>query len=164
MKAAHLTLMCVRPNPLCWRHKILWTNVPCISAESNVEWTVLFLRTGFNPAASSFIPPSRSKRQSCPKMPWRHIVEIQLHPFLASALGAGEWSASRPGRFTPWESAPPLPVPNGPQSYSRHFGDENSLARIGTQTPDRPARWDTIFYMRKGWASQIIICEIFFML
>ena len=156
--------MCVRPNPLCWRHKILWTNVPCISAENNVEWTVLFLRTGFNPAASSFIPPSRPKRQSCPKMPRRHVVEVQLHSFFASVLGAGEWSASRPGRFTPRGKRPSTPVPNGPQSYSGHYGDENPLTRIGTRTPDRPARRDAKGYMRKDWASQIIICEIFFML
>jgi hypothetical protein len=28
------------------------------------------------------------------------------HTFLTSALGGGEWSASRPGRFTPGERAP----------------------------------------------------------
>jgi hypothetical protein len=33
-------------------------------------------------------------------------VEAQLHTFLTSALDGGEWSASRPGRFTPRESAP----------------------------------------------------------
>jgi hypothetical protein len=29
-----------------------------------------------------------------------------MHVFLTSALVGGEWSASRPGRFTPGESAP----------------------------------------------------------
>jgi len=33
-------------------------------------------------------------------------VEIQLHAFLTSALDGGEWSASRPGHFTPGETAP----------------------------------------------------------
>jgi hypothetical protein len=33
-------------------------------------------------------------------------VEVQLHAFLTSALDGGEWSASRPGRFTPREKAP----------------------------------------------------------
>jgi hypothetical protein len=33
-------------------------------------------------------------------------VEVQLHAFLTSALDGGEWSASRPGRFTPVERAP----------------------------------------------------------
>jgi hypothetical protein len=27
-------------------------------------------------------------------------VEVQFHPFLTSALDGGEWSYSRPGRFT----------------------------------------------------------------
>jgi hypothetical protein len=32
-------------------------------------------------------------------------VDVYLHSFLTSALGGGEWSASRPGRFTPGEGA-----------------------------------------------------------
>jgi hypothetical protein len=32
-------------------------------------------------------------------------VEVQLHAFLISALDGGEWSASRTGRFDPWERA-----------------------------------------------------------
>jgi hypothetical protein len=31
---------------------------------------------------------------------------VQLHTFLTSALDGSEWSASRPGRFTPRERAP----------------------------------------------------------
>jgi hypothetical protein len=33
-------------------------------------------------------------------------VELQLHAFLTSAPGGGEWSVSRPGRFAPRERAP----------------------------------------------------------
>jgi hypothetical protein len=33
-------------------------------------------------------------------------VDVQIHILLTSALSGGEWSASRPGRFTPWERAP----------------------------------------------------------
>jgi hypothetical protein len=33
-------------------------------------------------------------------------VDVQTHIFLTSALVGGEWSASRPGHFTPWERAP----------------------------------------------------------
>jgi hypothetical protein len=33
-------------------------------------------------------------------------VDVQTHVFLTSALVGGEWSASRPGRFTPGERAP----------------------------------------------------------
>jgi hypothetical protein len=34
------------------------------------------------------------------------VVEVYIHIFLTSALTGGEWSASRPGRFTPREKAP----------------------------------------------------------
>jgi hypothetical protein len=33
-------------------------------------------------------------------------VDVWIHIFLISALAAGEWSASRPGRFAPGERAP----------------------------------------------------------
>jgi hypothetical protein len=33
-------------------------------------------------------------------------VDVQIHIFLTSALVGGEWSASRPYRFTPKERAP----------------------------------------------------------
>jgi hypothetical protein len=33
-------------------------------------------------------------------------VDVKIHIFLTSALVGGEWSASRPGRFTPGERAP----------------------------------------------------------
>jgi hypothetical protein len=33
-------------------------------------------------------------------------VDEKFHIFLTSALARGEWSASRPGRFTPRERAP----------------------------------------------------------
>jgi hypothetical protein len=33
-------------------------------------------------------------------------VDAQIHIFLTSAVAGGEWSASRPGRFIPWERVP----------------------------------------------------------
>jgi hypothetical protein len=33
-------------------------------------------------------------------------MEVQIHAFLTSALDGGEWSASRPGRFTSGETNP----------------------------------------------------------
>jgi hypothetical protein len=33
-------------------------------------------------------------------------IDVQIHIFLTSALVGGEWSASRPGHFTPEETAP----------------------------------------------------------
>jgi hypothetical protein len=32
-------------------------------------------------------------------------VDVQIHIFLTSVLDGGEWSASRPDRFTPGEGA-----------------------------------------------------------
>jgi len=32
-------------------------------------------------------------------------MDVELHSLLTSALDGGEWSASRPGRFTPKERA-----------------------------------------------------------
>jgi hypothetical protein len=34
------------------------------------------------------------------------VVDVQVHVFLASTLDGGEWSASRPCRFIPGETAP----------------------------------------------------------
>jgi hypothetical protein len=34
------------------------------------------------------------------------VMDVYIHIFLISALTGGEWSASRPGRFNPWERAP----------------------------------------------------------
>jgi hypothetical protein len=33
-------------------------------------------------------------------------VDVHIHVFLTSALVGGEWSASRPGRFTPGKKTP----------------------------------------------------------
>jgi hypothetical protein len=33
------------------------------------------------------------------------MYEVKIHIFLTSALTGGEWSASRPGRFTPTDIA-----------------------------------------------------------
>jgi hypothetical protein len=33
-------------------------------------------------------------------------VDVEIHIFLTSAVAGDEWSASRPGRFTPGERAP----------------------------------------------------------
>jgi hypothetical protein len=36
-------------------------------------------------------------------------VDVQIYVFLISALVAGEWSASRPGRIIPGKD-PPIPI------------------------------------------------------
>jgi hypothetical protein len=59
-------------------------------------------------------------------------VDVQIQIVLTSALGGGEWSTSRPGRFTPdthWIGSVDL------KSRSGRFGEEKILGPIGTRTP-----------------------------
>jgi hypothetical protein len=60
-------------------------------------------------------------------------VEVQLHPFLTSAVGAGESSASRSARFTPWLG--------GPESRSGRGGEKKYNLRCPCRewSPGRPA-------------------------
>jgi hypothetical protein len=50
-------------------------------------------------------------------------------PFLTSALDGGEWSASRPGRFTPGKQSPPPYLLgrrlSGPQGRFARWGEKN---------------------------------------
>jgi hypothetical protein len=68
-------------------------------------------------------------------------VDVQFHVFLASALVRGDWSASRPGRFTSGEK-PRYPLDKrlgGPQNRSGQYGD-STLPRLEHRSLDRPAR------------------------
>jgi hypothetical protein len=65
-------------------------------------------------------------------------VDVLIHTFLTSALVAGEWSASRPGRFTPGGNSPRYPLDRrlgGPQSQYGLHGKEKFLDPTGTRTP-----------------------------
>jgi hypothetical protein len=56
--------------------------------------------------------------------------------FLTSALVGGEWSTSRPGRFTPRGKSPRYPLDRrlgGPQSRSGRSGEEKILSPTGTR-------------------------------
>jgi hypothetical protein len=58
-------------------------------------------------------------------------------PILTSTLVRGEWSASRPGRFTPGKE-PRYPLNKrmgGPQSWFERRREERILDSIGTRTP-----------------------------
>jgi hypothetical protein len=58
-------------------------------------------------------------------------------PFLTSALDGGEWSASRPCRFTPGERAPWYPLDRrlvGPQSCSGRCGEKTNLELLGIES------------------------------
>jgi hypothetical protein len=62
---------------------------------------------------------------------FRHIggIEVYFHSFLTSVLDSGEWSTSRPGRFTPGKE--PRYLLNrrlgGSRSQSGHFGEKKKL-------------------------------------
>jgi hypothetical protein len=71
--------------------------------------------------------------------PLSHMGSGCIYPhFLDSAVVGGEWSASRPGRFTPGGRAPRYPMDRrlrGAQSRSGRFGEEKILDPTGTRTP-----------------------------
>jgi hypothetical protein len=78
---------------------------------------------------------------------WRYTSTHSL----TSTLDGGEWSASRPGRFTPKESAPRHPLYRrlgGPQSRSGRGGEEkNSQPPPGIEpyNTDRPTRSPALY-------------------
>jgi hypothetical protein len=66
-------------------------------------------------------------------------------PFLISALG-GEWSASRPGRFTPSKRAPRYTLDwrlGGLQSRSGRCGVKKNVLSLRVSNPGRKARSNT---------------------
>jgi hypothetical protein len=60
--------------------------------------------------------------------PWRHMegAEAYLHSFLIWTLDGSEWSASRPGRFTPGKGRRYVLIGKlvGPRSHYWRFGKE----------------------------------------
>jgi len=67
------------------------------------------------------------------------ITELKekLYSYLDSALDGGEWSASRPGLFTPWKE-PLYPTKrglDGPHRRPERFGEEKEfLLLTGLET------------------------------
>jgi hypothetical protein len=59
--------------------------------------------------------------------------------FLTSALGGGEWSASRPGRALTPGKEPPVPIVQeagwAPEPVWTQRLEENSSASVGDRTP-----------------------------
>jgi hypothetical protein len=76
-------------------------------------------------------------------MPWRHLRErsYSSYSFTTSALGEGEWSASRPGRSLPPGKGPLVLIGQGlggPQSRSGHRLEEKSFRLSQGSNLDRP--------------------------
>jgi hypothetical protein len=61
------------------------------------------------------------------------------YSFLTSALGGGEWSASRPGRPLPPDKEPPVPIVQeagwAPEPVWTQRLEEKSSAPVGDRTP-----------------------------
>jgi hypothetical protein len=60
-------------------------------------------------------------------------VEMQLHAFLTLVLDGGEWSASRPGRFTRRERASDthwIGGWGGPRRLSGRGGEEKKISNL----------------------------------
>jgi hypothetical protein len=53
-------------------------------------------------------------------------VKVYLHTFLTSSLDGGEWSVSRPGRFTPGETATRYSLGRSQSRYGRNGEEKNS--------------------------------------
>jgi hypothetical protein len=60
-------------------------------------------------------------------------VDVSIHVLVTSALGGGEWSTSRPGRFTPGTHC--IEGLGGPQNRSGRRGKGKNISPTGTQTP-----------------------------
>jgi hypothetical protein len=68
------------------------------------------------------------------------IVDVYIHVFLTSALVGGEWSALRPGRFTPGEGAPGTHWVGGWVGPRTGLDDLlKILDPTGTRTPTHPS-------------------------
>jgi hypothetical protein len=67
-------------------------------------------------------------------------VDVQVHIFLTSALVGGDWSASRPCRFTPGERAPGTHWIGGWVGPRVGIDEvEKILDPTGTRTPTPPS-------------------------
>jgi hypothetical protein len=65
-------------------------------------------------------------------------VDVWIHVFLTSALVGGEWTTSRPGRFTPGERAPSTHWIGGwvdLRGGLNYLEKRKFLTPTGTQTP-----------------------------
>jgi hypothetical protein len=71
-------------------------------------------------------------------------VDVWIHIFLTSPLAGGEWSASRPGRFTPREKA------SGTHCIGSWVDPRAGLddAGLELQPLSRPARSQSLYRLR----------------
>jgi hypothetical protein len=80
-------------------------------------------------------------------------VDVYIHIFLISSRAGGEWSASRPGRFTPWQRAPVTHWIRGsvdPRAGLDDVEKRKSLTLPGLELRpfDFPARSQSLYRLR----------------
>ena len=66
---------------------------------------------------------------------------------MTTALEGGEGSASRPGRSTPWKDPVPI-VQEAVWVPGPVWTGAENLAPTGIQSPDRPARSQSLYRLR----------------
>jgi hypothetical protein len=97
-------------------------------------------------------------------MSWRHMGSGSIDPpFLTSALDGGEWSASRPGRYTPGDMAPGTHWIwgwGGSQSRSKRCGEEKILLLPGIDP--RPTNSQAVAIPTE--LSRLLLCFLVFRL
>jgi hypothetical protein len=83
------------------------------------------------------------------------LVDVYIHIFLTSALAGGEWSASRPGRFTPEETAHGIHWTGG-WVYNLEKRKFLTLPGLELRPLSRPARCQSLYRLRyPGSTSQV---------
>jgi hypothetical protein len=72
-------------------------------------------------------------------------VDVEIHICLTSALVGGEWSALRPGRFTPGETAPSIHWIGSWVGLRAGLDDVETLPGLELRLLRRPARSQSLY-------------------
>jgi hypothetical protein len=92
-------------------------------------------------------------------------VDVYIHIFLTSALFGGEWSASRPGRFTPREGGPGTHWIGwvGPRAGLDNMEKRKFLTLPGLELRPlgRPARSQSVYPLRYSGSGFVGLQKIF---
>jgi hypothetical protein len=102
-------------------------------------------------------------------MPWRHMGEKRYisYSYLTSAVDAGEWSASRPGRALPPRKGPPVPIVQevgwAPELVWTQGARRKILCLCRGSNSDRPAPSQTLYCLSyigsNNCLPQLTLCK-----
>jgi hypothetical protein len=93
------------------------------------------------------------------------VVDVQIHVFLIWALIRGEWSVSRPSRFTPGERAPGTHWIEGWVDPRVGLDDMEkrqflTLPRLEPRSLGRPARSQSLYRLRYPGSKNVNITRV----